>query len=706
MLPSLQTLLVVWGAFCVSMWVVLGRGAINLPLLLHAASLTVTLLASYLLACHYPRLAGVLLLSGTMGSVVLTATAGGSPDALLLLTPIIVAAGGLLTPRASLLWAGMAAALALWLQPPGEKAGSYAILFAVTGVSTWAAFQPQYSLLFLAWGRGAAAAKLTEQLRDERGELNRTIKALDLSYQLLEKTNRELALAQREADALRDLRNRFATNLSHELRTPLNIVLGFANLIYRNPHLYGFEQWEDVLLRDLAQIQRNARYLSQLVDDVLDLARIDALAMPLRRELTAARQVVEEAVEAVSTLAASKALVLVVDCDPALPELFVDALRIRQVLFNLLSNAVRFTEHGSIRVEVRGSDSEVCFVVRDSGRGIPPDELSTIFDEFHQIGRPKTEPDAGKGLGLAIARQFVQLHGGRIWAESVIGSGSVFTFTIPFAGARASRLRISSPLPIPRRRKAPTVLVLSRDDSAALYLGRRLEGYDFVPCLAPDTMGAALEEVHPAAVLLDATTGIGVEEVRAALDGRWSDLPLLSCPLPNMGWVSGDGDFRLVLTKPVSAEKLLSALAEVLPDDGPDLSVLVVDDDRGFVQLVARTLQASGRGYRWDTAYSGEEALRKARRTPPACVLLDLMLPDMSGFDTLAAIRAQPGLAATPAIAVTAATPGEDQLASEGASFGLERGGPFRPGELVALLSSVLGLVSGEPPDAGSAATP
>ena len=714
--PSLQMLLASGGGLAVLVWVMLGQKAINMPLLLGATGLTVTLLLSYLLARRYPRLAGGLLLSGAMASCIITATVGRTPGILILLAPIIVAAGGLFTPRASLLWAGIAVALVLLLQPQGEGTGLYAILFAVTGVSAWAAFQPQYSLLLLAWERSAATVTLMEQLRNERGELNKTIKSLDLSYQLLEKTNRELTVARREAEILRDLRNRFATNVSHELRTPLNIVLGFASLIYRNPRLYGFTLWPDALLRDLAQIQRNARHLSQLVDDVIDLARVDALAMPVKRELTKIGPVIREAVDSIASMAEEKGLRLSFSCPEDLPEVPMDLLRVRQILYNLLSNAIRYTDRGQVSVEVKPGEAEVVISVRDTGRGIPPAELSHIFDEFYQVSRPKMGPDSGKGLGLAVAKRLVQLHGGRIWAESEMGSGSTFFFTLPLSDVTVSRLKSASFSALPRVRIPPTVVVVSQDDTAALYLSRRMEGYNFTHAGSLEQARSMINQGSAAAVVLDASLGVSVTEARTFLSENQSQsVPVVECPLPSTQWISGGNTFASVLIKPITADNLFAVLDTVLSqtdesglasENGPRPKLLLVDDDRGFVELTKRLLQAGGRCYQVESAYDGKEAMRKMARSQPNCVLLDLVLPEMNGFEVVTAMRKDPVLSQVPVVAITAATPGEDNLAAEGGMVSLAVPDRFRPGELTALLSFIFDIASDRSAILGSDAGP
>ena len=285
-----------------------------------------------------------------------------APAAYLLLLPTAVA-GALYGPRVSLGAAALSVALVWRAQPEAAALPAASLVFA--GICSYLVLRPLHELVRQHTGQSLRAIVLTEELRDQRGQLNRTIADLHASYQLLRKTNRELALACQEADALRDLRHRFATNLSHELRTPLNVILGFSRLLYSRPELYGFSQWPDDLRRDLAEVERNAGYLSDLVDDIIDLARVDALAMPVRREATELAPVVDEAVRAVGSLARHKGLSLTVACPTDLPQLPVDSVRIRQVLYNLLSNAIRHTDRGGVHVRLERREGEVEVSVED-----------------------------------------------------------------------------------------------------------------------------------------------------------------------------------------------------------------------------------------------------------------------------------------------------------------------------------------------------
>ena len=626
---------------------------------------------------------------------------------LLVLVVPVLAAGALLVPWAAVPAAFLASALAFALGRPQLTGGSWAAAASLilVGACLWCVLSPLHSLVKRYSQRSLEATMLAEQLRDQKGKLNRTVKDLDASYQLLRQTNRELALARQEADSLRELRSRFATNLSHELRTPLNIILGFSHLIYINPELYGYPGWSDALRRDLAEIQRNASYLAQLLDDIIDLARVDAFAMPINRQMSSMRAVMDETLEAVHSLADAKGLTLSADCAPNLPLLPFDPVRIRQVLFNLVTNAIRYTDQGGIAVTARQTADEVVVSVADTGCGIPKAELATIFNEFYQVGRPKQGPDSGKGLGLAIAKRFVQLHGGRIWAESDVGQGSTFSFSLPLTSKSVAWLRPGGFSPPTQTGKRPPVLVLNDDGTATGYLNRRIAEYQFLPVETPAEAASLLEQQHPLAVVLNRSPGGDGSHVRDALPAIPGHVPLIECALPAARWLFGGERFAAVLSKPVTPSTLLDTLAKAIPASHNDSSgdrerrVLVVDDDRGFVHLVRRMLQAApapGPGYRVSGAFSAEEALRKLAHSQPDVILADLRLPGMSGLELVAQMRQSAQFSDIPVIAVTAATPGEDEVASVGAFFSLAKGEPFRPGELTRLLAAALEVTAGD----------
>jgi signal transduction histidine kinase len=244
-------------------------------------------------------------------------------------------------------------------------------------------------------------------------------------FQELEQRGRELAAASRH-------KSEFLANMSHELRTPLNAVLGYAELVQDG--IYGAvpEKIKDVLDR----VQRNGRHLLGLINDVLDLTKIEAGQLTLQSSDYSLRELVLGVVSATEALAAEKRLALEVDVPANLPHGRGDQRRLTQVLMNLVSNAIKFTDVGSVSIRARVADSHFLIAVSDTGIGIAAEDQKRVFEEFQQVDSSSTRKKGGTGLGLAIARRIVELHGGRIWLESTPGQGSTFAFTVPLSAAQ------------------------------------------------------------------------------------------------------------------------------------------------------------------------------------------------------------------------------------------------------------------------------
>jgi signal transduction histidine kinase len=222
-------------------------------------------------------------------------------------------------------------------------------------------------------------------------------------------------------------KSEFLANMSHELRTPLNAVLGYTELIL--DRIYG--DVPDKIDEVLARVQQSGQHLLNLINDVLDISKMEAGQLKLSLDEYALAEVVQAVLAAVEGLAAEKQLKLIVEIPADLPHGIGDARRIAQVLMNLLGNAVKFTEHGEVRVQVATSEHAFLVAVSDTGPGIPQEQRQKIFEEFHQTDSSNTKEKGGTGLGLSIAKRIIEMHGGRIWVESSLDKGSTFWFTLP-----------------------------------------------------------------------------------------------------------------------------------------------------------------------------------------------------------------------------------------------------------------------------------
>lgn len=680
----LTSLLYALSTLVILAFIYLSKDTNNLPLAILATGMLLLLGCCWLLKAKRTKLAAAILVAGLALAMPTTATiAVGVTYGL---SGISILAGAALFGPSVAITVSAAQLLLLRVAPiPGAVANQASLAITILGLSTWAALRPWHNLLQVSYTRRLESLHLVETLRDHQGKLNRTVKALDVAYRLLESSNRALALARQEAEQLRVLKSRFATNLSHDLRTPLNIIVGFSELIYRNPGLYGMPQWTDALRRDLAQIQRNAGYLSGLLDDILDLARMDANAMPVRRDFRRLDSVIAQAVNGVASLAQDKGLHISVTCQEELPLVYLDEVRICQVLYNLLTNAIRATNKGGITISVQQREDDVVVSVHDSGPGISPEAQEMIFDEYRQLEERNYGTESGKGLGLPIAKRLVQLHSGHIWVESELGKGSTFSFSIPLQEKRISYLSHGRPAPLPKSRLKPVVAVVSSKDSAATYLRRRLEEYDIV---AVADMADLLKEwasLRPAAVVAAVTPSNSVNDLADIRLHLPDPVPLIHVSLPSSyATLSAHGLYD-ILTKPVSREQLLDTTQKVIGGI-ESARILVVDDDRGFIQLVERMLQASGCTAEVLAAYNGTDAVRLAAQFCPHLILLDLMMPDISGLEVLHRLRGNRRLKDTPVVAITAATAAEADTALAPASFTVMSPGQFSENYLLRLL--------------------
>ncbi len=522
------------------------------------------------------------------------------------------------------------------------------------------------------------------RLQDRQGELNRTLKAYHDALMRLERTNEELAVARQLAEEARVMKEQFAASVSHELRTPLNIIVGFAEEMYLFPESYAGVTWTPALQGDIEEMYRASRHLQSLVNDVLDLARIDSMRLPIFRAMEDIGTIVNEAIQTAAPLIEQQGLSYTVDCPPDLPKLYVDSTRIRQVLLNLLNNAVRFTDVGSIAVQVEQQGDEVVVSVRDSGIGIPPDQLHRVFDEFAQV-ETGLRRRGGTGLGLAVSRQFVMLHGGRMWVESELGRGSTFHFSLPLPGTVPP---VSFLFRTPQRHpvdssKAPVVVV---DPSPSIpdLLGRYLGERAVLGASDMDEAAALTQQEHPAAVIVNLPPDTPAEAWTAPPRGAIAQLgvPVFRLSIPSPSWLQHSAGFDRCLTKPVSREMLELTVNEC---ERP-VSVLVVDDDAGFVRLLTRVLESLEAVSAVHTAYNGTHALRLAREVQPN-------LPEMDGFEVLQALRAMPELGPVRVVALTATMGGEEARADRPGRLTLTQATGLNTATLLSLLNAALGLV-------------
>lgn len=576
---------------------------------------------------------------------------------------VCLTTGVLLGPLAAMLPAALGSA-ALLLLPGPASPGPYIIMLWLTATITAAAMHTLYQVVRRSQSSEERAWRYAEEARQRRGQIASAKKALSDMYERLQRTNHELALARQEAEESRQVKAQFAANISHELRTPLNLIIGFSEMMYRSPEVYGNVHWTPALRADIREIYRSSQHLLGMIDDILDLSRLQAQHLPLRLEPTDLGALLREAAIAAQGLVRGKDVALTVNLPQSLPEMMLDRTRIRQVVLNLLNNAARFTDQGQIELSAHIGEGEVTVAVADTGVGIPPEDMQTIFEEFGQARDSVTSGRGGAGLGLAICRQFVNLHGGAIEAESKVGVGSTFRFRLPLphSGRAISRLSYYAPEgwapPVPSNPLGKAVLVIGPDGGQVARLARDIQGYRAVPIQQLDDLADRVAAEHPAGIVLlrDQVSEAGPQPTQVWQTAGRSDLPIIVCETFGPKASGSRSRAASYLVKPVTRQALLEAIARHNPSPA---SILVVDDDHGFVALIVRILGADLPGTALARAYSAGEALAALAERRFDLVLLDLVLPDRSGWEVLDCIQANPELSDVTVILTTASSYGD-----------------------------------------------
>jgi len=476
-----------------------------------------------------------------------------------------------------------------------------------------------------------------------------------------------LLQAQAEAERANKAKSQFLASMSHELRTPLNAILGFSELLSDDTS-DKFDK--GTRRRFLDQIHTSGQHLLQLINDILDLSKVEAGQMELHLQSVELGELVQEVRASIEPLARSKAIVLNTESSREL-SLIADSAKVKQMLLNLVSNAIKFTPSGGrIDIRVRRLESWVEIAVSDSGIGIAKEDLGRLFAEFQQLDAGPGRQQEGTGLGLALTKRFAELHGGQVIVESELGKGSTFTLRLPLQtpAPRVSRVPASvAPLHVASiDLDRPLVLVVDDNPQAAEILSRHLEAGGFRTEVAR-TGSEALSmagELKPVAITLD----ILLPEVdgwevmsRLKADPATRDIPVVVVSVvdkPLLGRALGAFDY---FVKPVDGKALLSRLSRytfTTKVKSEPVQVLVVDDEKANLDMLEALLKPAGFGVL--KAGSGQEGIDMARSEMPSLILLDLMMPGLSGFDVVEALRGEEATRSIPIMVLTAKTLTED----------------------------------------------
>ncbi|MCG2783746.1 MAG: substrate-binding domain-containing protein [Anaerolineae bacterium] len=461
---------------------------------------------------------------------------------------------------------------------------------------------------------------------------------------------RDALEGRRLAEDANRLKSRFLSMVSHELRTPLSLIVGLSEMSLRAA---------TVEKRDIEQINTSAQHLARLIGDVLDLASSEAGQLRILREPLDLAEVLRVAAKIGEQLADEKGLSWQANLPAHGPWILGDRTRLRQVALNLISNAVKFTPTGQVRFDVSIAENQAFISVSDTGLGIAPAELGTIFNEFYRAERTIQAGVGGMGLGLAITKELIEQHGGKIEAFSPgeLGRGSTFLFALPVIATGTLPPQPVSPLSKP----GTSVMVLAEngDSTERLSAYLRARGFELTVCRVdeqPEWL-AQVTALMPAALILGEQLAAREGWTIAGILKRQSvteHIPVLAYALDT----EGDHGELLELNylhKPLQPEQLAQELAKILassPEAGKPQIVLVVDDDPGILDMHTRLVSQTGRQVL--TARNGREALEVLEHARPDLILLDLMMPEMDGFATLDALRARESTRDIPVIILTA----------------------------------------------------
>jgi signal transduction histidine kinase/DNA-binding response OmpR family regulator len=460
----------------------------------------------------------------------------------------------------------------------------------------------------------------------------------------------ELEHARENAEAANRTKSQFLANMSHELRTPLNAIIGYGEMLYED----ATESGQEELLPDLKKITDAGRHLLGVINDILDLSKIEAGKMDVFVEDIELAPLVDEVRSIIEPLAAGNGNVLEISCTAEIGTMRTDRTKLKQSLLNLLSNAGKFTKNGrlSLAVERLDGGAEVRFTVADTGIGMSEEQLGRLFQAFSQADASTTKKYGGTGLGLAITRHFCVMLGGEVGASSKVGAGSTFTITLPDQRAEQP----AEPAPAPAASASATTVLVVDDDPAARELlasHLRREGYRVLHARGGEEALAKAREARPDAITLDVMMpkmdGWSVL-TRVKNDPELCDIPVVVVTIlaeRGVGLSLGAAEF---LTKPVDRGRLSAVLRRLLRRDGP---VLLVEDDPDSCAATRRKIEKMG--LEAATAANGREALQWLRANPqPSVILLDLMMPEMDGFAFLDALRAEPQWSEIAVVVLTA----------------------------------------------------
>ncbi len=503
------------------------------------------------------------------------------------------------------------------------------------------------------------AEAIAEQKTREIFEANRNLQRLNEQLeQMVRQRTAELAAARDAAIEAAEAKSLFLANVSHELRTPLNAIIGYSEILLEE---FG-ELERETMIADLRKIVASGRHLLALVNDVLDLSKIEAGKMDVYYERFPVKRMIDEVVETIRPLIRENDNELKIETPDALGDISSDLTKLRQALFNLLSNAAKFTENGTITLAAmrtsRDGEDWLRISVADTGVGMSREQMAKLFEYFSQAESSTARRYGGTGLGLALSRRFCHLLDGDLTVESELGQGSTFVIDLPMQRT----VTAESEAPAPGRATPATadvqrtVLVIDDDPTVHDLLRRYLQrdGFHVETAISGEEGVARARDVQPDIITLDVlmphVDGWSVLHTLKA-DPDLTEIPVIMLTIvddKNLGFSLGASEY---LSKPVTKAKLLSVIQRHAGRNGP-LRVMIVEDDAETRALMRRFLVAED--YVVAEAENGRVGLESLEDAKPQVIILDLMMPEMDGFEFLERLKRDARWRSVPVIVVTA----------------------------------------------------
>jgi signal transduction histidine kinase/CheY-like chemotaxis protein len=567
---------------------------------------------------------------------------------------------------------------------------------------------------------GLAAVALSGAILLARNHARSSRHLADLSAHLEDQVRErtaELEEARVSAEAANRTKSQFLANMSHELRTPLNAIIGYSEMLTEEAEELG----QEAFVPDLQKIRTSGRHLLGLINEILDLSKIESGRMELFLEEFEVAELVGEVAATIRPVVEKAGNVFEVEVDPDVGRIRADQVKLRQILFNLLSNAGKFTEEGRVALTVlrepaspgRGVERPVDRIVvrvTDTGIGISQEQQDRLFQPFTQADASTARRYGGTGLGLAITRRFAEMMGGSVGVESAPGRGTTFEVRLPAEvppTARPEEVRdagaeMAEVVPRDGEDPVPTVLVVDDDHSAREVIGRTLarEGFRVIHAEDGESALVVARRERPDAITLDVLMrGMDGWTVLSRLkaEPELASIPVVVVTVVddrNLGFALGASEY---LTKPIDRDRLVNVLRRHVGDGGP---VLVVEDDPATRAMLRRILEREG--CRALEAENGRVALERIDEERPALVLLDLMMPEMDGFEFVREFRERDGYRDVPVVVVTAKDlTAEERTRLTGSVSRILEKGRHSPEAVVGEVRRVLGTIlssSTQPP--------